>query len=483
MKEMRKHGKQIKQYDHKSKLVPSLEEAIRKSGLKSGMTISFHHHFREGDYTTNLVLKHIAALDIKDLTIIPSSLGKVHEPLIELIKSGVVKEIHTSGMRGKLAEFISEGQMEKPIIIRSHGGRARAIEAGEVKIDVAFLAVPRCDVMGNASGNGANTTCGSLGYAMVDAEYADTVILMTDDLCEYPNMPASIKQQQVDFIVKMDEIGDPSGIASGATRYTKNPKELKIAEYASRVITALPEYKEGFSFQTGSGGASLAVTRYLREAMIKDDIKAGFALGGITQPMVDLLEEGYVRHLFDVQSFDLVAAASIAKNANHHEISASEYANPSNLGCIASGLDFVILSALEIDKDFNVNVMTGSDGVIMGASGGHCDTAASAKNTIIVAPLYRGRLATVIEKVTSIITPGSTVDVLVTERGIAINPLRRDLIETLSKTSLPIVTIDYLVDQAEKIVGKASPIPFDDQVVAIIEYRDGSIMDKIRKRG
>ena len=36
----------------------------------------------------------------------------------------------------------------------------------------------------------------------------------------------------------------------------------------------------------------------------------------------------------------------------------------------------VILSALEIDLDFNVNVITGSDGVMRGASGGHCDVAA-----------------------------------------------------------------------------------------------------------
>lgn len=479
---MRKHGKVIKAYNGESKLVTSLDEAIKKSGLKSGMTISFHHHFREGDYTTNLVLKHIADLGIKDLTIIPSSLSKVHEPIIELIKKGVVTEIHTSGMRGKLAEFISDGNLAKPIVIRSHGGRARAIEAGEVKIDVAFLAVPRCDNMGNASGNGNVTTCGSLGYAMVDAEYADTVILMTDDLCEYPNMPASIKQQQVDYIVKLDKIGDPAGIASGATRYTKNPKELKIAEYTSLVITSLPEYKEGFSFQTGSGGASLAVTRYLKAAMKRDDIKAAFALGGITQPMVELLEEGYVKNLFDVQSFDLVAANSIARNSNHYEISASEYANPSNMGCVAAGLDFVVLSALEIDKDFNVNVMTGSDGVIMGASGGHCDTAASAKYTIVVAPLYRGRLATLINRVTSIITPGNTVDVIVTERGIAVNPRRQDIIEHLSKTNLPIVTIEHLIEEAEAIVGRAREIEFDEQVVALIEYRDGTVIDSIRKR-
>lgn len=479
---MRVHGKQIKRYDGQSKVLGSLKEAIEASGLKNGMTISFHHHFREGDYTINMVLEAIAALGIRDLTIIPSSLARVHAPLIQWIENGVIREIHTSGMRGKLAEFISDGGMAQPVIIRSHGGRARAIEAGEVNIDVAFLAVPRCDPMGNASGSGRHTTCGSLGYAMVDAAHADTVVLLTDDLCAYPNLPASIRQDQVDYIVPLDAIGDPSGIASGATRYTKNPKELKIAAYAAQVMTALPEYREGFSFQTGSGGASLAVTRYLKAAMERDGIRAAFALGGITQPMVSLLEEGYVQHLFDVQSFDLVAAASVSKNENHHEISASEYANPSTRGCVATGLDFVILSALEIDRQFNVNVMTGSDGVIMGASGGHCDTAASAKYTIIVAPLYRGRLATVVEQVTSVITPGHTVDVLVTERGIAVNPLRQDILRCLESTGLPIVPIETLVEMAVSIVGKAAPIEFEERVVAKIEYRDGTILDTIRKR-
>ena len=32
-----------------SKLLPSLAEAIRASGLKDGMTVSFHHHLRNGD--------------------------------------------------------------------------------------------------------------------------------------------------------------------------------------------------------------------------------------------------------------------------------------------------------------------------------------------------------------------------------------------------------------------------------------------------
>lgn len=478
----RKHGKLIKEYKGDSKVVESLSEAIDRVGLEDGMTVSFHHHFREGDYTLNMVMGEIASKGLKNMTIIPSSLGKVHEPLIDHIKNGVVTEIHTSGLRGKLAEFISQGGLEKPLTIRSHGGRARAIEAGEVKIDVAFLAVPSTDVMGNASGKGAHTECGSLGYAMVDALNADYVVLLTDDIRPYPNMPASIKQQNVDFIVKLDAIGDPDGIASGATRYTKNPKELKIAEYAANIIRSLPYYKDQFSFQTGSGGSSLAVTRYLKAYMKEDGIKASFALGGITQPIVELLEEGLVNHLFDVQCFDLIAANSIMNNPNHHEISASEYANPASNGSVASNLDYVILSALEVDTEFNVNVMTGSDGVIMGASGGHCDTAESAKVTIIVAPLYRGRIATVVPKVTSVITPGSCVDILVTERGIAINPKRKDLIEVLSKSDLPIVSIEALKDMAKSIVGEAEKIAFTDRVVANIEYRDGRIIDVIYQR-
>ncbi len=317
---------------------------------------------------------------------------------------------------------------------------------------------------------------------MVDAEFADKVILITDEIAEFPNMPASITQEYVDYVVKVDEIGDPAGIASGATRYTKNPKELKIAEATARVITNLPYYKDGFSFQTGSGGASLAVTRYLKDAMKKDSVKAAFALGGITQPMVELLEDNQIGMLFDVQSFDLVAAESIVKNTKHFEISASQYANPEMKGCRAEQLDYVILSALEIDKSFNVNVMTGSDGVIMGASGGHCDTAASAKVTIVVAPLYRGRLATVVERVTTIITPGHTVDIFVTERGITVNPLRQDLIDQLTEKGFNLVTMDDLYEEVTHLLGKPEPIAFEDRVVAKIEYRDGTIIDTIRQR-
>ncbi|HWQ57819.1 MAG TPA: citrate lyase subunit alpha, partial [Clostridia bacterium] len=58
----------------KNKVVASLEEAIRLSGLKDGMTVSFHHHFRNGDYIVNMVLAEIARMGIKNLTVAASSL-------------------------------------------------------------------------------------------------------------------------------------------------------------------------------------------------------------------------------------------------------------------------------------------------------------------------------------------------------------------------------------------------------------------------
>ncbi len=148
------------------KVLSSIQEAIRATGLKDGMTISFHHHFRNGDYVLNMVLDEIAAMGIRDLTLAPSSLQEIHEPLIEHIKQGVVRRIETSGLRGKLAGAISHGLMEYPVVFRSHGGRAYAIETGKLKIDVAFLGAPACDPFGNANGysreDDHSVICGSL---------------------------------------------------------------------------------------------------------------------------------------------------------------------------------------------------------------------------------------------------------------------------------------------------------------------------------
>ncbi len=466
-----------------NKVVETIEEAVRKTGLQNGMTISFHHHFRNGDFIVNMVMDVLAGMGFRDLTVAASSLSDIHKPLIEHIKNGVVKRIETSGLRGELAEAISRGLMEYPVVFRSHGGRAFAIENGELKIDVAFLGAPSSDCYGNANGysrdNDKGISCGSMGYAKCDAEYAKRVVVITDNLVPFPNVPFGIPQSQVDYIVEVESIGDPKGIMSGATRFTTNPKELLIAEMAANVIEASGRFKSGFSFQMGSGGASLATCRFLREKMLAQNVKASFALGGITGSVVKLHEEGLVKKLLDVQSFDLDAALSLKNNRFHQQISASYYASPNNEGTAVNQLDVVILSALEIDEKFNVNVLTGSDGVIRGAIGGHCDTAKGASVSIVVAPLTRGRIPTIVKKVNTIVTPGDTVDIVVTDQGVAVNPRKPKLTQRLKDAGLPIYPIEELQARAEKIVGVPSPIEYTDKIVGVVTYRDGSVIDVI----
>lgn len=459
----------------------SLQEAVRRSGLQDGMTISFHHAFRGGDLTLNQVMDTLAAMGFRNLTLASSSLSECHAPLVEHIRHGVVSRVYTSGLRGPLAEEISRGLLAQPVQIHSHGGRVNLIESGELHIDVAFLGVPACDEFGNANGYSGDACCGSLGYAKVDAKHADTVVLLTEALVPYPHHPASLAQDRVDLIVQLERVGDADKIGADATRMTSNPRELLIARRAAEVIAASGYFSEGFSLQTGTGGASLAVTRFLEDKMRARGVRAGFALGGITSTMVDLHEKGLIGKLLDVQSFDRAAAGSLARNPQHIEISANQYANLTSKGAAVDRLDVVVLSALEIDAGFNVNVLTGSDGVLRGASGGHCDTAAAARLAIIVAPLVRGRIPTLVDEVTTCVTPGSSIDILVTDHGIAVNPARPELAQRLRDAGLAVVDIGWLRQRALTLTGEPQPIAFSDKVVAVVRYRDGSVIDVVRQ--
>ncbi len=463
------------------KLLKSIDQAIDATGLADGMTISFHHHFRNGDFVLNSVIAAIARKGIKDLTLAPSSLTDVNEAIIPFIEQGVITAIETSGARGKLGRLLTAGTLKRPVMIRSHGGRARAIECGDLQIDVAFIGAPACDLCGNINGIEGKSACGSMGYAMVDAAYADKVVAITDHLVPYPLVPISIPQTQVDYIVEVEAIGNPKGIASGALRISKDPRELLIAEYAAKVIEYSGYFKQDFSLQLGSGGASLAAAKFIKEKMIDQGITASFGLGGVTAPFVEMLEEGLLQAIYDVQDFDIPALQSLKNNPKHQEMSASFYANPHNGGPIVNQLDVVILSATEMDIDFNVNVITDSNGVIMGASGGHCDTAAGAALSIVVAPLLRGRLPMILDRVNTIVTPGETVDVIVTERGVAVNPLRQDLRDNLKEAHVPLVEIQDLQRMAYELAGRPDPIQLSDEVVGIVEYRDGTVLDVIRK--
>ncbi|WP_447875437.1 citrate lyase subunit alpha [Serratia fonticola] len=459
----------------------SLEVAIRRSGLQDGMTISFHHAFRGGDLALNQVMDVLAKMGFRNLTLASSSLTDCHAPLVGHIRNGVVSRIYTSGLRGPLADAISRGLLKEPVQVHSHGGRVNLVESGELQIDVAFLGVPTCDEFGNANGYTGDACCGSLGYAKVDAAAARSVVLLTEAIVPYPHHPASLAQDQVDLIVQLERVGDADKIGADATRMTSNPRELLIARRAAEVIVDSGYFTEGFSLQTGTGGASLAVTRFLEDKMRARGVRAGFALGGITSTMVDLHEKGLIGKLLDVQSFDRAAAMSLARNPNHIEISANQYANFSSKGASVDRLDVVVLSALEIDTGFNVNVLTGSDGVIRGASGGHCDTAAAARLAIIVAPLVRGRIPTLVEQVTTCVTPGSSIDILVTDHGIAVNPARPELAQRLREAGLQVVTIEWLRERALVLTGEPKPIAFTDNVVAVVRYRDGSVIDVVHQ--
>ena len=464
-----------------TKVVADIRAAIEACGMKDGMTISFHHHFRDGDYIVNQVMQVIRDLGLRDITVAASSLGSANDVLAQCIEEGIVTGIQTSGIRGRIGEAVSTGKLKTPAILRTHGGRVRAIECGEVHIDVAFIGASSSDEFGNASGKNGKANCGCLSYSDIDARYADKVVVITDTLVPFPNKPASISCIDVDYVVVVDEIGDPKKIASAAARITDNPRDLKIAEKCAEIMRATPYFKDGFSFQTGVGGPSLAVNRFLENRMVEKGIKMGFAIGGITTPMVELLKKGLVGKVIDVQDFDLGAVESIGRTPGHCEMSASQYANPANKGAFVNQLDFVILAALEVDTDFNVNVLTGSDGVLRGAPGGHPDTAAGSKCCIIVTPLVRGRMATVCEKVVTVTTPGDCVDVVVTDYGIAVNPLRQDIIGWLDAAGIKHVTIESLKEKAYSMVGRPEELQWEDKVVAVMEARDGTILDVVRQ--
>lgn len=462
----------------KGKVVNSLEEALRLAEIRDGMTISFHHHLRNGDLVVNIALETLASMGLKDLTLAPSALFPVHEDILRHVRSGVVRTIEGS-VNGPVGRAASRGLFPSPVILRSHGGRVRAMQTGELKVDVAIIAAPTADIMGNLSGISGPSACGSLGYAFSDAQYADRVIALTDNLVPFPAVPWSIPQTLVDWVVPVERIGIPEKIVSGTLRVTKDPLRLIIAEKVAAIVEESGLFVDGFSMQAGAGGISLAAADFIRKKMKSARIRGSFISGGITGQSVEMLKEGLFDSLIDVQSFDLEAVASIASNPAHGEMSASFYANPAARSCSVDMLDVAVLGATQVDTDFNVNVNTESDGTLLHGIGGHMDTAAGAAMTVVVTPLFRGRMPMIVDRVITRTTPGNTVDVVVTERGAAVNPLRKDLLDNL-RGKIPLMEIEDLKKMAEAFTGVPKPPPFGDRVIGVVEYRDGSEIDVIR---
>lgn len=464
-----------------SKLLPSLEAAIEETGLSDGMTISFHHSFREGDYVVNQVVDACARMGLRDLRLFPTALFPIHEPLIQQIENGVVTRIEGS-LNGPIGAFVSQGgKLKQPAILRSHGGRWRAVEAGDVEIDVAFIAAPQADPSGNATGVKGKTPCGPITFSTVDALYARKTVVITNDLAPYPVYPLEIEQGWVDHVVTVDAIGDPGSITSGTLEITRSPARLRIARLAVDVVVASDVFKDGFSFQSGAGGISLAATKFLGEEMARAGIVGGFAMGGGTRLLVEILRRGLVRAILDGQAFDTDAIASLRKDLDHIIMNPGHYANVDSRGCATHMLDVAFLGATEVDLEFNVNVNTHSDGQLLHGIGGHQDVAAGAKITIITVPALRGRLPVIVDRVTTVTTPGEVIDVIVTERGIAVNPKREDLRDQFRSAGLPIRELEAIKREADGLIRPTRKPVFGDEIIALIEWRDGTVIDTVRR--
>lgn len=462
-----------------NKIVKSLKEALKKSGLKDGMTISTHHHLRNGDVLTNILFDTIHSMGIKNIRWFPSASFPCHNHLIPYLEDGTIHHIEGS-MNGPLGRFTTEGKMKGIGVLRSHGGRYQSIQDGEVHVDLAVIASPTADHFGNANGVNGKSACGGLGFALADSEYSDKVIVVTDNLVPFPCVPWQIQGNNVDYVVQIDSLGDPSKIVSGTTEVTKSPDRLLIAEYVAQFMEDAGILKDGFSFQAGAGGTNLAFALFLKEKMKAKGIKARFIRGGSTKYLVEMLEEGLTDYILDGQTFDLDGVRSMRDNPRHVNTTPFTSYNYHGKGNFASMVDAAVLGATEVDVNFNANVVSHSDGYLLHGIGGWQNCLYS-KCTILAIPSFRDRIPVILDEVTTLCGPGELIDVIITERGIAINPKRKDLLKAVKKSSLPIRSIKEIQKEVYEICGGAPEKPRVDKskVVAVVKWVDGTVLDSV----
>jgi citrate lyase subunit alpha/citrate CoA-transferase len=443
------------------------------------MTISTHHHLRDGDFVANMVFDIAHEMGVKNLRWFPSASFPCNNHLIPYLEEGTISHIEGS-MNGPLGEFTSRGKMKKTAVLRSHGGRVQAIQDGEVKIDIAVIAAPSADPFGNANGLTGPSATGVLSYADMDVRYATHVIMVTDNLVSFPCLPMQIEGNYVDAVVKVDKLGLPEKIISGTTQITRSPDRLIIAEMTARFCEHTGIIYDGCVVQAGAGGISLAIAEYMHQIMKRNGWKIRVGFGGTTRYMTEMLLDGTMEYILDAQVFDTESIRSINENRNHMPFTLNNIYNYHSKGNFAQFIDVVSLGATEIDVHFNGNVVTHSDGLLLHGIGGW-QNCLFAKNTIIALPLFRDRIPVIVDEVTTLCGPGELIDVIVTERGIAINPLRTDLLEKVKGSGLPVKSIHELKEEAEAICGKPDKPRFTDKIVAAIKWVDGTVIDVVRQ--
>ncbi|MCK4971669.1 MAG: citrate lyase subunit alpha, partial [Thermoplasmata archaeon] len=260
----------------RSKIVPSIKAGLEAFGARNGWTLGFHHHLRNGEGVILPTLDAATELGLRDIRLAQVALFPTHERVIDLIREGTVTRIEGS-MNGPVGDFVGRGGLPHPAIQRTHGGRTRAVEAGDLVIDVSVIAASEADPQGNANGVNGPHAFGAMAYGKIGWEYAEHVMVVTDNLVPYPALPHPIDETRVDAVVEVGSIGEPQGIVSGTTRITEDPVRLEMAERSIQLLDELGLLRDGFSFQAGAGGTSLAAVKYLGDVMADRGIKGSFA--------------------------------------------------------------------------------------------------------------------------------------------------------------------------------------------------------------
>lgn len=468
--------------------------------IHDGDTISYPHYYRLGDKGLHMVVEKLRETGKKGVILYANAIFDHTDPwLFEAFKDGTLAGLYGNIYR-KFGAHVMAGELHPWVTVGfSHGNRVRKLQTGEVHVKVAFAPVPIADKYGNASGlwGKGEQLCGPLGLAEADSQFADYTCLLSGMVSKDLISPPSLSMENTDFVVPVDCPGISEGIGSGTLDMDKarsHPLNARIAANITRVMKASGVIKDNVTFQVGAG-AGLIVLDNIRTILKEGGIQADFSIGGITSMHVEMLEEGSIRRLLHGQLFEPSPKVirSLIQDPNHNEITAGYYASVANKECAVNLLDLAVLSALEVDLNFNINTVCANSRIIGGIGGGQ-DVAAGASLTIIFLPLATGKkgkaFPKVQEKVYTRTTPGEVIDVVVTEDYAAVNPQSRSpyreaILENAQKNGVNLLSIDELKkksqEAAQKLGSVPSPRKTTDRILHAVEWRDGTLLDVIRE--
>ncbi len=468
--------------------------------IEDGDWISYPHYYRTGDVCLQMIVGKLRERGLRGIHLYGNAFFDNCDPwLYEACRDGVLagftgspyRKVGAQVVAGDLLPWVAEGY--------GHGSRVRRMHTGEVRIKVAFGPVPYADIWGNASGFAGSPEhyVGPLGLFTADTEYAAHTCLLAGQVVNHHVLPRSLHMQNVDFVVPVDCPGNAAGVGSGTLdldRIRANKFNSVMAGQVLQVMKAAEVIRDGFNFQVGSG-TGLIVLDELARILGDQQIQAGFAVGGCTSLHVEMLKAGLIRHLLHGQCFQPSEGVmrSMREDKSHFELTTGDAYDFSSKQCVVDLLDVAVLSCLEVDRNFNANTVC-ANGRIIGGIGGAQGVAAGAKLTIMFLPLATGKkgrgFPRVVEDVYTVVNPGEVVDVVVTEEHVAVNPISRSpsaeaLKANAQAAGLKLVSIDELVEVSRRKALDIGKIPArqetTDEVVQVVEYRDGTLIDAIRK--